>query len=79
MGSTTTTLATEKCVRRALHIVRTDFLDGNEVLVGFSDGTGAIYEAEELEKLRPMPKQVLRDYRDALRQPAAPLDDRRCA
>jgi hypothetical protein len=45
--------------RKALHIVTTSFLEGNEVLVSFSDGTSAIYEAEELEKLRPKPKQVL--------------------
>jgi hypothetical protein len=45
--------------RKALHIVTTSFLEGNEVLVSFSDGTSAIYEAEELEKLRPKPKQIL--------------------
>ena len=42
--------------RKPLHIVDTTFLDGNEVLVSFSDGTAAVYEAEELEKLRPAPK-----------------------
>jgi hypothetical protein len=42
--------------RKPLHIITTSFLDGNEVLVGFSDGTSAIYEAEELEKLRPVAK-----------------------
>jgi hypothetical protein len=36
----------------------TSYLEGDEVLVGFSDGTAAIYEAEELEKLRPTPKQT---------------------
>jgi hypothetical protein len=45
--------------RKPLHIVTTSFLDGNEVLVGFSDGTSAIYEAEELEKLRPVAKYAL--------------------
>ena len=37
----------------------TKFLEGNEVLAHFSDGTAAIFEAEELEKLRPTPKRVL--------------------
>jgi hypothetical protein len=45
--------------RKALHIVTTSFLESNEVLVGYSDGTGAIFEAEELEKLRPKPKRTL--------------------
>jgi len=48
--------------RKALHIVETSFLDGNEVLVGFSDGTAAIYEAEELEKLRPVRKRTLQGW-----------------
>jgi len=54
---------TEKLVsmRRTLHIVQTRFLDGGEVLVNFSDGTAAIYEAEELEKLRLAPKEIIRD------------------
>jgi hypothetical protein len=42
--------------RKPLHIINTDFLDGNDVLVHFSDGTAAVYEAEELEKLRPAAK-----------------------
>jgi hypothetical protein len=46
---------------KPLHIITTRFLDGNEVLVGFSDGTAAIFEAEELEKLRPRPKYGLPD------------------
>jgi hypothetical protein len=50
-------------LRKTLHIVQTSFLDGNEVLVRFSDGTAAIYEAEELEKLRPSPKQMVEDRR----------------
>ena len=29
------------------------------MLVQFSDGSAAIFEAEELEKLRPTPKRVL--------------------
>jgi hypothetical protein len=45
--------------RKPLHIIATDSLRGNEVLVRFSDGSAAIYEAEELEKLRPTPKQTL--------------------
>jgi hypothetical protein len=48
-----------KSVRKTLHIIDTIFLAGNEVLVHFSDGTAAIYEAEELEKLRPAPKQLI--------------------
>jgi len=45
--------------RKPLHIVSTEFLKDNEVLVGFSDGTSAIYAAEELEKLRPVPKRTV--------------------
>lgn len=45
--------------RKPLHIIQTDFLDGNDVMLHFSDGTAAIYEAEELEKLRPIPKQIV--------------------
>lgn len=45
--------------RKPLHILSTKFLDGSEVLVHFSDGTAAIFEAEELEKLRPVPKRML--------------------
>jgi hypothetical protein len=45
--------------RKTLHIIATDSLHGNEVLVRFSDGSAAIYEAEELEKLRPTPKKTL--------------------
>jgi hypothetical protein len=50
--------STRLSARRPLHIISTKFLEGNEVLVGFSDGTSAIYEAEELEKLRPARKQT---------------------
>lgn len=46
-------------LRKALHIIDTISLEGNEVLVRFSDGASAIYEAEELEKLRPAPKQII--------------------
>jgi hypothetical protein len=45
--------------RKPFHILSTKFLDGNEVLVHFSDGTAAVFEAEELEKLRPVPKRTL--------------------
>ncbi len=48
--------------RKPLHIITTSFLEGNEVLVGFSDGTAAIYEAEELEKLRPTRKLTLEGW-----------------
>jgi len=44
--------------RKPLHIIQTRFLEGNEVLVHFSDGSSALYEAEELEKLRPSAKKV---------------------
>ena len=45
--------------RKALHIISTSFLECGDVLVNFSDGSSAIYEAEELEKLRPTPKQTI--------------------
>jgi hypothetical protein len=48
--------------RKPLHIITTSFLDGNEVLVGFSDGTSAIYAEEELEKLRPVAKFIAPDH-----------------
>jgi hypothetical protein len=47
---------------KPLHIITTSFLDGNEVLVGFSDGTSAIYAEEELEKLRPVAKCAVPDH-----------------
>jgi hypothetical protein len=50
------------CVPKQIHIIATSFLDGNEVLVRFSDGTAAIFEAEELEKLRPAPKRRLQTW-----------------
>ena len=48
--------------QKQIHIIATSFLDGNEVLVRFSDGTAAIYEAEELEKLRPAPKRKVEGW-----------------
>lgn len=65
------TLFQEKATsaRKALHIVTTSFLEGNEVLVGYSDGSSAIFEAEELEKLRPVPKQVLPAAQSQTEQP----------
>ena len=48
--------------RRPLHIVSTQFLKDNEVLVCFSDGTSAIYAADELEKLRPSPKRTVPEW-----------------
>lgn len=56
-------------LRKTLHIVQTSFLDGDEVLVRFSDGSAAIYEAEELEKLRPAPKQMVEEQREAESRP----------
>jgi hypothetical protein len=62
-----------KSARKPLHIVATDSLEGNEVLVRFSDGSAAIYEAEELEKLRPTPKQLLPDARGMDERTATPI------
>jgi len=45
--------------RKTFHILTTKSLEANEVLVQFSDGSAAIFEAEELEKLRPTPKRML--------------------
>ena len=41
------------------HILSTSALEGSEMLVTFADGTSAVYDAEELEKLRPTPKRVI--------------------
>ena len=46
-------------MRKALHILKTAMMPGDEILVYFSDGSAAIFEAEELEKLRPSPKQLI--------------------
>ncbi len=62
-----------KSAHKPLHIIATDPLQGNEVLVRFSDGSAAIYEAEELEKLRPTPKQLLPRARETDEQSATPL------
>jgi hypothetical protein len=48
---------------RLLHILSTDHLDKDEVLVRFADGTTAVYESAELEKLRPKPKEVAAEER----------------
>ena len=48
-----------------LHILTTDYLVDDQVLVRFSNGTTAIYEMDELEKLRPRPKQVIDERRIA--------------
>ena len=61
MKSSAPTLNPVGYARKALHIITTRFLEGNEVFVRFSDGTAAIYEVEELEKLRPKPKHTLAD------------------
>ena len=60
--------------RKPMLITSTSFLDGNEVLVNFSDGTAAIFDAEELEKLRPAPKQTLAAWpsQEFVRAPANP-------
>jgi len=54
----TTTAQRVLSTRKPLHIIQTKFLEGNEVLVHFSDGSSALYEAEELEKLRPSAKKM---------------------
>ncbi|HKO17799.1 MAG TPA: hypothetical protein VJU82_02830 [Acidobacteriaceae bacterium] len=59
LSSTFDSFATRRSERKPFHILTTKFLEGNEVLVHFSDGTAAIFEAEELEKLRPTPKRML--------------------
>lgn len=41
------------------HILSTSTLEGSEMLVTFADGSSAVYDAEELEKLRPIPKRVM--------------------
>ena len=41
-----------------LHILATSPLAGSDILVHFSDGSSAVYEMEELEKLRPTPKKI---------------------
>jgi len=53
---------------RLLHIVSTSPLADDEVLVNFADGSSAIYEMEELEKLRPTAKKVF-PAETALRRP----------
>ena len=65
LSSTSASFAAVRPDRKPFHILTTKFLEGNEVLVSFSDGTAAIFEAEELEKLRPIPKRML---------PCAPLE-----
>jgi hypothetical protein len=57
--STSADFSAARSGRKPLHILTTKFLEGNEVLVQFSDGSAAIFEAEELEKLRPTPKRML--------------------
>lgn len=73
MPSPALILETAKSARKTLHIIATDPLQGNEVLVRFSDGSAAIYEAEELEKLRPTPKQMLPDAHGMDEQSATPM------
>lgn len=50
---------TSVSVRKPFHILSTSSMGQNEVLVHFSDGSAAVFEAEELEKLRPKPKRIL--------------------
>ena len=48
-----------------LHILSTDYLAGDEVLVRLSDGTTAVFELDELEKLRPHRKEIVHDRKRA--------------
>ena len=41
-----------------LHILTTDQLGEGEILVRFSDGTTAVFDCAELEKLRPRRKEM---------------------
>jgi hypothetical protein len=41
---------------RVLHIIATDFSRDGEVVARFADGTFAVFQSEELEKLRPRRK-----------------------
>lgn len=50
---------------KLLHILTTDQLDENEVLVRFSDGTTAVYESAELENLRPRRKEIVQQRKIA--------------
>jgi len=50
---------------KLLHILTTDRLDGDEVLVQFSDGTTAVFESSELEKLRPRRKEITEERKIA--------------
>ena len=59
LQSSASVLGTERPERKPFHILSTRFLEGNDVLVQLSDGTAAIFEIDELEKLRPKPKQIL--------------------
>jgi hypothetical protein len=59
LQSSISDLGGERSERRPFHILSTKLLEGGEVLVYFSDGTAGIFELEELEKLRPTPKQML--------------------
>jgi len=58
--------------RRPLHILATKTLSDDHVLVHYSDGSGALFETEELEKLRPIPKQVFSSIPHDLVVPATP-------
>ncbi len=50
---------------RVLHIVATDSYRDGEIVVRFADGTTAIYQSEELEKLRPRRKDMTEERRIA--------------
>jgi hypothetical protein len=50
---------------RILHIVATDSYREGEIVVRFADGTSAIYQSEELEKLRLRRKDVTEERRIA--------------
>ncbi len=50
---------------RLLHIVSTDYLAEDEMLVRFSDGSTAVFEGAELEKLRPRRKEIVEERKTA--------------
>ena len=51
--------------RTLLHIVSTNYLANDEVMVRFSDGTTEIFESAELENLRPRRKEIIHERKIA--------------
>lgn len=59
MSSSPISIRSAQQLPSLFHILSTSALEGSEMLVTFADGTSAVYDAEELEKLRPTPKRVI--------------------